>query len=124
MNLGEHLKHERELRKVSLHEIADITKISVQNLNVIESFELDKLPSRVFAKGFIKSYANCMGLDVSDIMRRYELETLRPQNGQISSVQQKSGRPRKVIKIKVSGKVVFAIVAVIIIALAAFFSSR
>lgn len=71
-SFGEYLKRERELRELSLREISDETKISYRYLEAIEENNEAKLPAEVFVKGFVKSYANYIGLDPDEAILRYQ----------------------------------------------------
>ena len=71
-SFGEYLRRERELRDITLREIADETKVSFRYLHALESNNTDKLPAEVFIKGFIKSYAQYIGLDPDEAMLRYQ----------------------------------------------------
>jgi cytoskeletal protein RodZ len=62
-SFGEKLKRERELRGVSLREIADGTKISVRFLQALEEDRIDALPGGLFPRAFAKQYALFLGLD-------------------------------------------------------------
>ena len=62
-SFGEKLRHEREMRGVSLREIADGTKISVRFLQALEEGRLDVLPGGLFPRAFVRQYANFLGLD-------------------------------------------------------------
>jgi cytoskeleton protein RodZ len=55
-NFGSYLKHERELRGVSLEEISGATKIHIRFLQALEDNQFDELPGEVFIKGYIRSY--------------------------------------------------------------------
>src|SRR3954465_15587428 len=62
-SFGERLKREREMRNVSLEEIAESTKIGKRNLLALETEEFNKLPGGIFNKGFVRAYAKYLGLD-------------------------------------------------------------
>ena len=62
-SFGERLKREREMRNVSLEEIAESTKIGKRNLQALETEDFDKLPGGIFNKGFVRAYAKYLGLD-------------------------------------------------------------
>lgn len=68
---GARLKREREMRGVSLHEIARNTKISTRLLAAIEADDFSVLPGGVFNRGFIRSYARCLGLNEDDVVNDY-----------------------------------------------------
>jgi transcriptional regulator with XRE-family HTH domain len=65
---GGWLRRQRELRQVSLREIADVTKISIRYLEALEDDRFDVLPAPVFAKGFLKEYARYVGLDPDEVV--------------------------------------------------------
>jgi cytoskeleton protein RodZ len=62
-SFGENLRRERELRGVSLREIADATKISARFLKALEEDRVDLLPGGLFPKAFVRQYARHLGLD-------------------------------------------------------------
>lgn len=70
-SLGEELRKEREIREISLQEIADDTKISSRFLEAIESGDHSSLPAPVFTRGFIQEYATFLGLDAEEMVDRY-----------------------------------------------------
>lgn len=70
-NFGETLKRERELRKISLREVSEATKIGLRYLEAMEDNRLEQLPGGVFNKGFIRAYAKFIGLDPETILNVY-----------------------------------------------------
>lgn len=70
-SFGETLRRERELRGVSLREIADATKISVRFLQALEQDRLDVLPGGVFRRAFVKQYAKHLGLDAERLVAEF-----------------------------------------------------
>lgn len=68
---GGWLRRQRELRQVSLREIADVTKISIRYLEALEEDRFDVLPAPVFAKGFLREYARYVGLDPDEVVNTY-----------------------------------------------------
>ena len=69
--LGDYLKSKREALNISLQEIAQVTRIRRSILEAIEGNRYDLLPPKVFAQGFIKSYASYLGLDENEVIKRY-----------------------------------------------------
>jgi cytoskeleton protein RodZ len=69
--LGAYLKSKREALNISLQEISQVTRIRRSILEDIENNRYDLLPPKVFAQGFIKSYASYLGLDESEVIKRY-----------------------------------------------------
>ena len=70
---GEHLKREREMRGVSLDEIAAATRIARRFLQAIENELWDQLPGGVFNRGFVRAMAHYLGLDEESIVAEYAL---------------------------------------------------
>src|SRR5438477_8197680 len=68
---GEELRREREIRGISLKEIADATKISKRFLDAIEHNDHRTLPAPVFTRGFVREYARYLGLNSEDMVNRY-----------------------------------------------------
>jgi cytoskeleton protein RodZ len=73
---GEFLRRERELRHMSLDEVAERTKISRRYLEAIEDERYDRLPGETFVRGFIRSYAQSIGLDPDDTLLIYNRSRL------------------------------------------------
>jgi cytoskeletal protein RodZ len=57
------MQREREMRGITLDEIAEATKITTRCLRAIEKEEFSKLPGGIFNKGFVRSYARYIGID-------------------------------------------------------------
>jgi cytoskeleton protein RodZ len=83
-NFGSYLKHERELRGVSLEEISGATKIHIRFLKALEENSFDELPGEVFVKGYIRSYANIIGSDIEETLNIYK-ETVELKNQETGS---------------------------------------
>src|SRR4029077_13601323 len=70
-SFGEELRREREIRGISLKEISDATKISKRFLEAIERNDHRTLPAPVFTRGFVREYARYLGLNVDELVTRY-----------------------------------------------------
>jgi cytoskeleton protein RodZ len=78
---GEHLKRERELRGVSLDEIAAATRIKTSFLEALENGRWQELPGGAFNRGFIRATSRFLGLDEEGMIAEYAIETgAIPQN--------------------------------------------
>jgi cytoskeletal protein RodZ len=62
-SFGENLRRERDVRGISLREIAEGTKISVRFLQALEEDRIDVLPGGLFPRAFVRQYALFLGLD-------------------------------------------------------------
>lgn len=69
--LCDYLRRGREARQMSLDDISRITRIPQRSLEKLEAGEFEALPADVFVRGFLRSYASCVGLDADEALRRY-----------------------------------------------------
>lgn len=89
-DFGSHLKHQRELRGISLDEIASITKIHLRYLKALENNSFDELPGEVFIKGFIRSYGRAIGANLTELLSAYD-ETVGIERLETRQQAQKEG---------------------------------
>lgn len=68
---GKTLKQVRERMGVELQTISKETKINIKVLEWIEEEAFEKLPALVYLKGFLKSYAQSLGLDPQKVIEEY-----------------------------------------------------
>jgi len=66
------LKELREVRGLTLKEIFTVTRITVTNLEAIEAGHYHLLPAPVYARTFIKTYAEILETDSKPILQQYE----------------------------------------------------
>ncbi len=68
---GEKLRREREMRAVTLEEIAEATKIGTRSLKALEDEHFEILPGGIFNKGFVRAYAKYLGIDQEQAVNDY-----------------------------------------------------
>ena len=73
MSFGANLK--RELRGITLEEIAQETKISFQILSYIEADQFDRLPEGIFRESFIRSYSRYLGINEEKTVHEFLFRT-------------------------------------------------
>lgn len=73
--VGRDLKKARLEAKLELKEVAKALRIQHFYLQRIEDGESGKLPAPVYALGFVRSYAEYLGMDAPDAVARYKAET-------------------------------------------------
>ena len=56
---------------MSIAEVSRLTRVPVQTLESIESDHFDDLPGEVFVRGFLKSYAQAVGVLPAEVLARY-----------------------------------------------------
>jgi cytoskeleton protein RodZ len=91
---GDHLKREREMRGVTLEEVAAATRISPRFLEALENERWDQLPGGAFNRGFIRSVARYLGLDEESMVAEYALETKGLNQSAASPDPYSQGMPR------------------------------
>ncbi len=79
-NLGAALRAIREYRQMDLADLALITRIRRQYLLAVEEMRVDQLPSRPFAVGYVRAYADALGLDPEQAVMRFRRDA--PENEQ------------------------------------------
>lgn len=80
-HIGAALKAIREFKGHSLEFIAGVTRVRESHLAAIEAFDLDKLPSRPFAIGYVRAYAEALGQDPEAAVDRFKEESPAPEAG-------------------------------------------
>lgn len=70
-SVGTLLRETREKKKVSLEDAARATHIKGEMLAALESDDFEKVPAPTYAKGFLKIYADYLGLDSEEVVRDY-----------------------------------------------------
>jgi len=69
--IGYKLKAAREKIKLSRADVAKAVRINTQYVEAIENNEFHKLIAPIYAKGFIKLYAQCVQLDPAPLMCQF-----------------------------------------------------
>lgn len=109
--LGSMLKDARQRSGMSLDAVAQITKISRNYVEALESGDFSKLPGAVFGRGFVASMAKVLGLSGEEVLRRYaacwnSVETLqvrKPVSGGIFQSERRWQPKINYKKLKLSG---------------------
>jgi cytoskeleton protein RodZ len=70
-DFGDKLRQARERRGLSVRQIADRTKIGAATLEALERNDVRRLPGGIFSRGFVKSYAEEVGLDPDETVREF-----------------------------------------------------
>ncbi len=75
--VGSGLKTARESKGLSLNDVRDKTRISIAVLEAIENGRFDQLPPGPYARNFIRSYADFLGVDSQPILEHFKRESGR-----------------------------------------------
>lgn len=79
-DVGQSLKTIREFLGLTLEEVAEKTCVRRAYLQAIEEMRLQALPSRPFTIGYIRAYANALGLDGEAAVARFKREEPAPDH--------------------------------------------
>jgi cytoskeletal protein RodZ len=69
--LGDALRERREHKGVTMEQAAEDTRIREKFLQAIESGDYQSLPGTVYTKGFLRNYAQYLGLDAEEMFALY-----------------------------------------------------
>lgn len=70
IEVGASLQAARIARGMSVLDVAHALKLTARQIEAMESGELDRLPGRAFARGFIRNYARLLGLDGNHLLAK------------------------------------------------------
>lgn len=94
-NFGATFKQARESKGISLEQIASDTRISTRFLRAIENEEFHLLPGGIFNRGFVRAYADRVGLDPDQAVADYErLAEVRPPEVAAAAMEHPPGRKK------------------------------
>ena len=77
-DIGQALKALREAKGLSLADIADKTCVRRAYLQALEELNIDQLPSRPFAVGYVKAYAEALGASGDLAVRQFRKDAPSP----------------------------------------------
>jgi cytoskeletal protein RodZ len=97
---GEELKRERELRGIELREVAEATKVNIRYLEAMERDDFEHLPGGVFNRGFVRAYAQFIGVDPDAMVNAYLMEEQTQKGGRGSTGESLLRGPRSSGKAK------------------------
>ena len=86
VTVAEQLRTAREAQKLTVHQIADITKIRTDHLRALEEGNFDVFVAPVYIRGFVRTYAALLKLDVPQVMAALD--------GELSQTEKFSEPPR------------------------------
>jgi cytoskeletal protein RodZ len=92
--IGQVLKTKREELGLSLPDIEQETKIRGRYLEAIENGEWDILPGDVYARGFVRSYAEAVGLDGNELLRQAQFAQ-SPDLNDVGKPRQSNEQPEE-----------------------------
>ncbi len=73
-NIGKKLVSGRESQEMTIESVAKDLRIRAQLLRAIESGNIDEFPGDTYYYGFARSYAEMLGVDITDDIKKYRLQ--------------------------------------------------
>lgn len=100
--VGYTLRQERERQNLSIGDIEQGTSIRADYIEAIENGEYDKLPGKVYTKGFIKNYAKFLGLDADAVGKEFaaDMNELESTPEPAPEVEETAQAPTKPVEVK------------------------
>lgn len=106
--LGNLLKSTREASGLSLDDLAIETKIQKRYLIDLEEENFEDMPGKVYEKGFLKTYAQALGLSEKDVLGLYEeIREIKPVDSQ---KEEEVEEKHKISKMKIFISIIFLII--------------
>ena len=97
-SIGRVLQQGREQQGRTLKEVSDAVNIKEDYLDALEKEDFDVIPGAVFVKGFIRTYAEYLGLDGAGLVTAYKEEVLarkpRPEVRPVAQSPERAGREK------------------------------
>ena len=93
--IGDTLRQERERQELTVQDVEHGTSIRSIYIEALENGDYDKLPGVVYAKGFVKNYANFLNLDGDALSKEFVAEVSPPPpvvetvEGEAAAVEEK-----------------------------------
>ena len=72
-DIGSMLKERRDDLGYELKDVSEILKIRSEYLAAVENWEMRRTPSKVYFKGYLKSYADYLGFDGDAIVEYFNI---------------------------------------------------
>lgn len=80
LTLGEKMRRARSEKRIGLPEIAKNTKIQLEYLEYLENGNYNGLPADVYVRGFLKSFADYLGINEEYLIKSFNKEKSIQQN--------------------------------------------
>jgi cytoskeleton protein RodZ len=112
-SLGQYLKKLREERGFALEDVAEETKLREKYLRALEQDRFEALPAEVYAKLFLKLYAQFLKIDKKELYSRYESQRTPAQRKAVPTTPE-----RKLLRARwlpLGGILVLVLVAVVLL---------
>ena len=93
--VGQDLRKARQRKGEDLAQISSVLKIRKDYLDALEESKFDTIPGRAYIIGFVRTYAQYLGLDPNECIDRIKREIAGRGDGREGNVEVSSPRERK-----------------------------
>ena len=111
---GEILRKAREARGESLNDVAQILKLSAQQLEALENGRFNVLPGPTFVRGFLRNYARHLGIPPEPLLEG--VSTRVPTTADLTSMLKLDGNVQPAARPRPQGKM-FPVALIVLLAL-------
>ncbi|HKQ36595.1 MAG TPA: helix-turn-helix domain-containing protein [Verrucomicrobiae bacterium] len=97
LTVAEQLRRAREEQKLTVYQVAEITKIKTDHIRALEAGRYETFAAPVYIRGFVRTYAKALKLDVAQLS-----ETLDTELGQTKKFREPpslSNEPRSALDV-------------------------
>jgi len=74
LTVAEQLRRAREEQKLTVYQVAEITKIKTDHIRALESARYDTFAAPVYIRGFVRTYAKALKLDANELASALDVE--------------------------------------------------
>ena len=78
--VAEHLRSAREAKKLTVEQVADMTKIRTDHIRALEEGDFDVFSAPIYIRGSVKNYATTLKMDVPALLALLDAELGRTEN--------------------------------------------
>lgn len=118
--VGNQLRKAREAKGMSIAQVADTQHLRPSVIQAIEDGQYEKIGSELFLKGYVRTYAEQVGLNPAELMDKldWELEPMRQQaeeekrENPLETIERRKQRKRKIARWTLLSLLLVAIVGV------------
>lgn len=110
--LGNALAEARDARGLTLRDVERDTRISTKYLKALEDGHLDVLPAPVYARAFMRTYAQYLGLDASQFVQQLPGAKPEPELPPLPDVHREVGMPLVSASWMIAGVVIVLLLVV------------
>ncbi len=128
VTVSEQLRLAREAQQLDIYQVAEITKIKTDHLRALESGNFDIFSAPVYIRGFIRTYASMLKLDVPQLLA--DLEAELGQSDKFRELPPLTKRPRGILDYltlwfsRMNWRIAVALVALLLFLILAVFMIR